>query len=280
MGLPDNLIEQYRTVALERLDRIESGWEQVIATLDVVAAEALHRELHTLKGESRLVGFLDVDTVCHKLEDLLDVARGRGYAVDEDFDLAVNMAVRFMVMLVRKRVGTALGGFDLPGFVRHIDQLVGEARRDSSGKIRRAGSLTPLNKVNPAAQVSTAMRERLGPAGDGGRWRRTHARSTATSVAVATRGASIGRTRRDARSAPVAGGDQVNSTRRLEAFPRRGVHPSVGTFVPRCRHAACRSRAGHSLPSSCSPPPRPQRAQLPTHLPTTAASRHTKTTTR
>ena len=45
------------------------------AVLDNDAATLIHREVHTLTGESRAVGFTDVNLVCHKLEDLLEVAR-------------------------------------------------------------------------------------------------------------------------------------------------------------------------------------------------------------
>ena len=110
MPLPDDLVHQFRAVALERLERVEAAWSQVLTSLNDEAATLIHREVHTLKGESRVVGFTDVNLVCHKLEDLLEVARARGYAVDEDFDLAVNMALRFMAMLIRKKVGSHLSG--------------------------------------------------------------------------------------------------------------------------------------------------------------------------
>ena len=163
MALPDDLVHQFRAVALERLERIEAAWSQVLTSLNDEAATLIHREVHTLKGESRVVGFTDVNLVCHKLEDLLNVARTNGYAVDEDFDLAVNMALRFMAMLVRKRVGTNLGGFDLPGFVRHIDNLLHEWRGEITGR-SRAGSTPPLSKVALGSRVPRAMREKIAPA--------------------------------------------------------------------------------------------------------------------
>src|SRR6266496_6448030 len=123
MALPEELVQQFRTVAIERLERSEAAWTTVRSTFDEQAAVQLHRELHTLKCESKMLGFSDVNLVCHKLEDLLEVARGRGYDVDEDFDLAVNMALRFMAMLVRKKIGSQLGGIDLPGFIKQIDGL-------------------------------------------------------------------------------------------------------------------------------------------------------------
>ena len=39
---------QFRAVALERLDRIEAAWSQVLVALNDEAASLLHREVHTL----------------------------------------------------------------------------------------------------------------------------------------------------------------------------------------------------------------------------------------
>ncbi len=165
MLIPNNIVEQFRTVAVERLERIETAWEQVLRHLDDRAAAVAHRELHTLKGEARIVGFADVNLVCHKLEDLFDVASGRGYAIDEDFDLAVNMALRFIAMLVRKRAGSNLGGFDLPGFVSHIDKLLAESRSESTGRTRISNpSSSPASATASSRRVSRAHREQIAPA--------------------------------------------------------------------------------------------------------------------
>lgn len=162
MALPEELVNQFRRVAQERLDRIEASWAQILVTFNDDAAATLHREIHTFKGESRVLGFTDVNLVCHKLEDLLEVAKARGYAVDEDFDLTVNMALRFMAMLVRKKVGAQLGGIDLPGFVRQIDQILQEAKPELMGRTR-TGGFSPLSRTAQPARVPQALREQLAP---------------------------------------------------------------------------------------------------------------------
>jgi HPt (histidine-containing phosphotransfer) domain-containing protein len=159
--LPEHLVEQFRAVAQERVVRIEAAWAQVLVAVDDEASNQLHREVHTLKGESRMLGFTDVHLVCHKLEDLLEVARARGYAVDDDFDLSVNMALRFMTMLARKKVGSHLGGIDLPGFIRQIDQVLSESRPEVPRT--RSGSFPPTNRINGLARVPSALREKLAP---------------------------------------------------------------------------------------------------------------------
>lgn len=162
MNFPDELVQQFRQVALGRLDRIESAWGNILVHVNDEAVTELHREIHTLKGESRVLGFNDVNVVCHKLEDLLEVARSKGYAVDEDFDLTVNMALRFMAMLVRKKVGSQLGGIDLPGFVKQIDQLLSELRVELPA--RRSGAMMAIKVPEATAvRVPAALRQRLGP---------------------------------------------------------------------------------------------------------------------
>jgi two-component system chemotaxis sensor kinase CheA len=163
IAIPEELVQQFRTVALERLDRVESSWASVLQSLDESAAVLLHRELHTLKGESKMLGFSDVNLVCHKLEDMLEVARGRGYAVDEDFDLAVNMAIRFMGMLVRKKVGAHLSGIDLPGFIRQIDAILAELKPDVKASRTTTGSMQPIKIAQSATKVSPAVRAKLAP---------------------------------------------------------------------------------------------------------------------
>lgn len=158
MTLPGDLVQQFRTVAIERIERVEAAWSQVLKGLDDEAASVVHREIHTLKAESRVVGFADVNLVCHRLEDLLDTARSRGYAVDDEFDLAVHMALRFMATLISKKLG-ASSGIDLPGFVRQIDAILKRHERRP-----RPGSVPPALRMGSSTRMSNQLREQIGPA--------------------------------------------------------------------------------------------------------------------
>jgi len=71
------------------------------------------------------------------------------------------MAIRFMAMLVRKKVGAQLGGIDLPGFLRQIDSLLSEIRPEPR---RTTGAQQPLRVSSAAApRVPAALRARLEP---------------------------------------------------------------------------------------------------------------------
>ncbi len=159
MEIGDDLLIQFRVVATERLHRIESAWAELFGSLDEAAATLLERELHTLKGESQLLGLSAIATICGKLEDLVIVARTRGYAVDDDFDLVVGMAVQFMTVLVRHKSGTRLPGIDLPAFLRQIDSLLAELRPEP----RRfaAGTLPRIETPQMRSIVPATLRGRL-----------------------------------------------------------------------------------------------------------------------
>lgn len=158
MIAPDNLIQRFRGVALERLGRVEAAWARVLGALDDGAAALIQREIHSLRGESCLFGFTEVNLICGKLEDLFATARGRGFAVDDDFDLAVHMALRFTAMLVRNKLGPPLAGIDLPGFVREIDRVLAEAGGGAAGTRHAAGA---HRRASPAERVPAALRPRL-----------------------------------------------------------------------------------------------------------------------
>ena len=115
----------------------------------------LHRELHTLKGESKMLGFGDVNVVCHKLEDLIDVARSRGYAVTEDFDQLLRSALQFMTMLLHKKLGS--GEADLAGLLDQIDSLLVR-----QAEHRPARTTTgPILEVPAGSRIPPALRSRL-----------------------------------------------------------------------------------------------------------------------
>jgi two-component system chemotaxis sensor kinase CheA len=160
MELPDEIVQQFRGMALVRIAEIEASWAHVRTSLAEDASLAIQREIHTLKGESRMVGLLDVNKVCHKLEDLVDIARARGYAVDDEFDLAVTMALRFIATLIRKPNIDA-GARDIAGFVKQLDSVVSRHGHVGRG---RPSSVPPLLRTTSAIRITSMLRGQLGSA--------------------------------------------------------------------------------------------------------------------
>ncbi len=157
MELPDEIIQQFRAMALVRIAEIEASWLHVRTSLAEDASLAIQREIHTLKGESRMVGMLDVNRICHKLEDLIDVARARGYAVDDEFDLSVTMALRFIAGLIRKPGGSR----DVAKFLEHLGVVLQRHERTGRG---RPSSVPPMLRTTSAMRITTLLRGQLGPA--------------------------------------------------------------------------------------------------------------------
>jgi two-component system chemotaxis sensor kinase CheA len=87
-------------------------------------------------------------------------ARRCAYRVPEDLDLVVTMGFRFLAMLVRKKVGTNLGGIDLPGFIEQIDSVLA----DSSAEAAELPSLAAPPPPSRAERISPQMRLHLAAA--------------------------------------------------------------------------------------------------------------------
>jgi two-component system chemotaxis sensor kinase CheA len=161
-ALPLDLVAQFRGATIERLGRIEEAWSAL--THGVATAEhesQLFHEVHTLKGEARLVGFADVVLIAQRLEDLLVAARRRRYKVNEDVDVLVTMAIQFIRMLVRKRPGASHGGIDIAGFLKQIEDVLAEWPRQSDSPDSRGESTV---RSSEGGRITVAIRQRLGSA--------------------------------------------------------------------------------------------------------------------
>ena len=167
--MPDDLLARFRQVALERIEHVEQSWNHLVQGGDATEVSVkLRRDLHTFKGEASVIGFADVGLVCHKLEELVQAADGLAYRVPQDLDLLVMMAIRFMLLLVRKRAGHKLAGIDLAGFVKQVDEVVGEARvMPAVPAGRHVAPATATGEVavfGGGDRLSAAARQRLGRA--------------------------------------------------------------------------------------------------------------------
>jgi two-component system chemotaxis sensor kinase CheA len=163
VALPEALVSRFRAVAFEHLEHIDATWVALTSgTATPKSEEQMFRELHTLKGDARVVGFSDVAVLCQRLEDLLTAARRRRYRVHEDVDVVVTMAIQFVGMLLRKRGGTARSGIDLDGFLAQIEQVLSEWLRRSSETPDKAVQPRRHLRVDAPQRMSGSARGRLG----------------------------------------------------------------------------------------------------------------------
>lgn len=75
----DKLLAQFRELVIERLAKVSRSLMSLEAAPDVEAGKATLRELHGLKGEARMMGFAEVNTLVHQMEELVRVVEPLGY---------------------------------------------------------------------------------------------------------------------------------------------------------------------------------------------------------
>ncbi len=116
------LIEKFRSVGLERLERMNALLVQLEREPeDPESCEELLREIHTLKGEAKMMGFADINLVAHQVESVLLKVLTEERLVDPGpVELAFE-GLDLMRGLLTKSGGGA--NLDLTGFV---DRIMGQ----------------------------------------------------------------------------------------------------------------------------------------------------------
>lgn len=150
--LPEEILDRFRSSSRDRLFQVKSAWRA--ATLGHASDKMLlemHRNVHTLKGDARMVQFKDIDLVCQKLEDLFAASEELQYRVSSDLDLSVAMALDFIGLLLRRRGDQEFTGIDLNGFVAQVHLAV--HRQSRAKPLGRAFSPTELESDAPAPEV-------------------------------------------------------------------------------------------------------------------------------
>jgi chemotaxis protein histidine kinase CheA/CheY-like chemotaxis protein len=122
------LVARFRGVARERLQRLNTAFVELEQNPDDGDSWSMVlREIHTLKGEAKLMGFADVNLVAHKLEDLLLHARDRKLKVQPRFADFVLEGFDVVTLLLDKQAGGEVSGVDLNTFVGSADRLLSGA---------------------------------------------------------------------------------------------------------------------------------------------------------
>lgn len=79
------LLAKFRGIARERIAAIGAGFEALCGQSgEPDTADAMMREIHTLKGEARIMGFGDMNDIAHATEDLLAWAREHAFEVSTE----------------------------------------------------------------------------------------------------------------------------------------------------------------------------------------------------
>lgn len=119
------LISKFLTIANERLDRLNSAFVELEKEHNnQTAASLLMREIHTLKGEAKLMGFADINLIAHKLEDVLVRAREENFVIPDKMTNIIFQGFDLIRQLVNKQAGSIPPAIDLNAFITHLEQLL------------------------------------------------------------------------------------------------------------------------------------------------------------
>lgn len=126
MSLGD-LIEKFRGVALDRVETMSVLLVEVEADPQPEKVETLTREIHTLKGEAKMMGFADVNLVSHLTEHILLGAAAVDFDVRSDIIDLILEGFDVLSGLLTKSPAGMSAPVDLAGFVDRVAAARGAA---------------------------------------------------------------------------------------------------------------------------------------------------------
>jgi chemotaxis protein histidine kinase CheA/CheY-like chemotaxis protein len=147
-----SITSRFRDASIERLKRIEAAWDAMIHGVETdVASADLRRDLHTLAGDSRLLGLSSVALICNKLEALVALAPEFNYDVPIELDLIVGTTTRLLDLLVRE--DQSRSGMDVVGFAAMLDDVIAVSTRDPVSRAITQDTRERLAQVLARAQA-------------------------------------------------------------------------------------------------------------------------------
>lgn len=99
------LVAKFRVVAVERVDRLNDGLLALERSPgDVSVGTEVLREIHTLKGEAKMLGFAEISAVAHRTEDLLLAAKSQDFALGSAHADLVLAGLDLVLGLLREEI--------------------------------------------------------------------------------------------------------------------------------------------------------------------------------
>ncbi|HEX8441349.1 Hpt domain-containing protein, partial [Archangium sp.] len=86
-SLKRSLLQKFQEVSADRLQKIQLGVLDLEKPTADQAADEVARELHTMKGEARMLGLAAIGQVAHAAEDVLRAERDGKAATEVATDL-------------------------------------------------------------------------------------------------------------------------------------------------------------------------------------------------
>lgn len=150
---------------LRRMNELLMRLEEDPAKADAVTE--LMREIHTLKGESRMMGFGDISALSHAIEDLLRAQQDAGFRELSAVTDLLFRAFDDVDKLLREKLSEGPAGVDVDATARALRQAAGvaepgpEGARDEDDEPEPA-ELRSMEAMPELPQVAEARDEGLG----------------------------------------------------------------------------------------------------------------------
>ena len=152
----EKLLQQFRELVLERLEKIGRYLMQLEGQPDLEAGKVALRELHGLKGEARMMGFADINSLVHEMEEVVRAAQPGRYQLAPASTDALLVASDAVTVLAGASVGAPP---ELPRLLDWLKQRVAAEK----GELPPAPALSaPVAHVESepaaAARVDASVR--------------------------------------------------------------------------------------------------------------------------
>ncbi|MFC2061285.1 Hpt domain-containing protein [Elusimicrobiota bacterium] len=166
--LNEKLLNTFKAEANDRIKNIANG---LVSLKDDPGNEeiftSIAREAHTLKGSSRMLGFDDISTVSHKMEDLFgELKEGKSGFTDELGDILYE-ALESIRILLESRLAKKESGIDVRDLCERIEEARGlkepaeKSQEAPSGEVEKPEDAVVEEAKNRQARLKKKKQKKL-----------------------------------------------------------------------------------------------------------------------
>lgn len=153
------LRELFKIECAEHLQRISDGLLRLEKNpTDPVALEEVFREAHSLKGAARMVGVTDIETLAHRFEDILGMARRGDTALASNTIDRLYQGLDAVGRLMNEAVTGETAGVKVADL---LALLAGEDTKESDVRPSPAADVTSQIQTPEAEIEKSAVAEKL-----------------------------------------------------------------------------------------------------------------------
>ncbi|MBN9684987.1 MULTISPECIES: hybrid sensor histidine kinase/response regulator [unclassified Corallococcus] len=153
-ALKKSLLKKFQEVTADRLQKIQLGVIDLEKETAEQAAEDVARELHTMKGEARMLGLAAIGQLAHAAEDVLRAEREGKTATETATDVMLR-ACDVLSDLIEDLDAAHTGTSATEEMVKALSEVSGHPV-PALGPVRRPASSAPPPPPKPAAQAPVA----------------------------------------------------------------------------------------------------------------------------